>query len=474
MRPGIRQKLFLAFAATAGLVVAALLVWHHWSFHYGFLAYVNEAELTKLDALRDDLEASYAESRSWEFVDGRERWLAHVFIRAGSNPDAPHGAWKRSESDPPHDPPWRRRDHGFGVSERLSLRDAAGRLLAGAPKAQVHSTRRDIRYDGQVVGYLELAPIETLSDRPEVQFATQQRDALYVAAVAILVVAAGAAALFARSLAAPIAELARGTHALAMGRYDTRIRLDQRDELGRLAEHFNGLAQTLERNREARKQWVADISHELRTPIAILRAELEALEDGVRTLDADAIRSLSVEVARLASLVDDLYELARSDAGALTYDKQVVDLGSPLEETIAAFRDRYDAAGLSLELHRAGRAPVLADADRLRQLFANLLENSLRYTDAGGMVRVTQSLDGGRARVTVEDSAPGVPDDALPRLFDRLYRVDPSRSRETGAAGLGLAICAGIVKAHYGTIAARHSPLGGVAIDLELPLQENA
>ena len=122
MRLGIRQKLFLAFATTAGLVVAALLVWHHWSFHYGFLAYVNEAELTKLDALRDDLEASYAESRSWEFVDGRERWLAHVFIRAGSNPDAPHGAWKHGESDPPHDAPLRRRDHGFGVSERLSLR----------------------------------------------------------------------------------------------------------------------------------------------------------------------------------------------------------------------------------------------------------------------------------------------------------------------------------------------------------------
>jgi two-component system sensor histidine kinase BaeS len=117
---------------------------------------------------------------------------------------------------------------------------------------------------------------------------------------------------------------------------------------------------------------------------------------------------------------------------------------------------------------------VLADPDRLRQLFANLLENSLRYTDAGGRVRVTQSLDGGRVRVTLEDSAPGVPDDALPRLFDRLYRVDPSRSRETGAAGLGLAICAGIVKAHDGTIAAWHSPLGGVAIDLELPLHENA
>jgi two-component system sensor histidine kinase BaeS len=117
---------------------------------------------------------------------------------------------------------------------------------------------------------------------------------------------------------------------------------------------------------------------------------------------------------------------------------------------------------------------VLGDADRLRQLFANLLENSLRYTDPGGGVRIVQAVQDGRVRVTVEDSAPGVPDESLPKLFDRLYRVDPSRSRETGAAGLGLAICAGIVKAHDGTIMARHSPLGGVAIDIELSLHENA
>jgi two-component system sensor histidine kinase BaeS len=476
MRLGIRQKLFLAFATTAGLVVGALLLWHHWSFHYGFLAYVNQAELVKLDALRDDLEASYAENASWDFVDERERWLAHVFIRAGGGPDTPRASpWHDRRPDSPHRAASSgRRDHSFGISERLSLHDAAVRLLAGARQTKPHGARRDIRYDGNIVGYLELAPIEALSDRPELQFAAQQRDALYVAAIGILVVAAVAAAIFARSLAAPIGELARGTHALAEGRYETRIALEQRDELGRLAEHFNALAQTLERNREARKQWVADISHELRTPIAILRAELEALEDGVRPLDTSAVRSLSAEVARLGSLVDDLYELARSDAGALTYSKQVIDLGSVLDETVAAFRERYDAARLSLEMRRAGEAPVLADADRLRQLFANLLENSLRYTDAHGAVRISESLERGRVRVTVEDSAPGVPDEALEHLFDRLYRVDPSRSRETGAAGLGLAICAGIVKAHGGTIAARHSPLGGVAIDLELPLHEKA
>jgi two-component system sensor histidine kinase BaeS len=467
---GIRHKLFLAFAVTAALVVAALLLWHHWSFHYGFLDYVNKAELAKLDALREDLETDYAEAQGWNFIDERERWLAHTFIRAGSGPDG--------RQAPPDQPPPRRampgrhHDHAFGLTDRLSLHAADGRLLAGSAQPHEHAVRRDIEYDGNVVGYLELAPVVALSDAPDLQFAAQQRDALYFAAIVILVVAAGAAAVFSRLLAAPIRELARGTHALAAGRYDARITLPQRDELGRLAVDFNALAQALERNREARKQWVADISHELRTPIAILQAELEALEDGVRPLDAGAVGSLSSEVGRLAALVDDLYELARSDAGALSYNKEVLDLGSLLEETVATFRERYAAAGLSLELTHGKAAAILGDGDRLHQLFSNLLENSLRYTDRGGRVRVVHERRDESVRVTIEDSAPGVPDEALPRLFDRLYRVDPSRSRETGAAGLGLAICASIVKAHDGGIAARHSSLGGVAIDVDLPLHE--
>jgi two-component system sensor histidine kinase BaeS len=474
MHLDIRHKLFLAFALTGGLVVAVLVLWHHWSFESGFLHYVNEAEATRLEALRDDLEQLYAEKRNWDFVDGRDRWLAHGFLRAGADPASrpPPGSEHRSpRGQPPHP---RHRAASFGLGERLSLRDADGRLLAGAPQQRAHSARRDIHYAGGRVGYLELAPIEALSEAIDLQFASQQRGTLYVTAFAILVAAAIAAALLARNLATPVRELARGTHALASGRYDTRIRLDRSDELGRLAGDFNALAQALERNRKARKALVADISHELRTPIAILRAELEGLEDGVRTLDAQAVRSLSAEVARLGSLVDDLYELARSDAGALSYSKQAVALPRLLEDVVASFRERLAAAGLAVQIDCAGDATVHADPDRLRQLFANVLENSLRYTDTGGNVRISQHRHGPQVRVTIEDSAPGVPEAALPRLFDRLYRVDPSRSRETGAAGLGLAICASIVEAHGGAIGARHSPLGGIAIDVDLPLHERA
>lgn len=459
-RLNIRLKAFLSFALTAGLAVAALMLWHHWSFQSGFLRYVNEAETARLDALREDIEQLYAAERGWGFVDDDERWLAHGFMRAGA--PGPHPAHPRRVT--------RHKAHGFGLTDRLALRDAEGSLLAGTPRRSPHAARAEIRYDGEVVGFLELAPVKTLSAAADLQFASQQRDALWVAGLTALIAAAIAAALFARGLSVPIRALAAGTHALASGRYETRIRLDRRDELGRLAGDFNALAQALERNRDAQRQWIADISHELRTPIAILRAELEALEDGVRPIDASAIRSLAAEVARLGTLVEDLYELARSDAGALTYAKRPLHLGQVIEEVLASFRERFAAADLRLESDLAGPGAVFGDPDRLWQLFANLLENSLRYTDRGGLVQVIMRAADDGVRVTVEDSAPGVPDDALPRLFDRLYRVDASRSRETGAAGLGLAICASIVDAHGGRIAARHSPLGGLAIDVDLPV----
>jgi two-component system sensor histidine kinase BaeS len=474
IRLDIRYKLFIALALTAGLVVAVLIGWHHWSFSSGFLHYVNEAESARLEALGEDLEALYAEQRGWGFVGGRERWLAHVFMRAGSDGAPPLPPPRHSRAPRDHGGHPVPRGHGYGLAGRLSLHDADGRLLAGASSQPAGSARRDIYYDGRVVGYLELSPLAALRDATDVEFAAQQRDTLYMSALLILIVAAIAAALLARHLAAPLSTLAQGTRELAGGRYETRIRLARGDELGRLAEHFNVLAQTLEDNRTARQQWVADISHELRTPIAILRAELEGLEDGVRTLDRDAIRSLSSEVARLGALVDDLYELARSDAGALSYAKRSTDLRALLGDVVASFRERLAAARLEVEVVPGEPAIVFADPDRLRQLFANVLENSLRYTQAGGRVRLAHTIVGSRVRITVEDSAPGVPDDALPQLFDRLYRVDPSRSRETGAAGLGLAICASIVRAHDGTIVARHSPLGGVAIDIELPLDEPA
>ena len=191
---------------------------------------------------------------------------------------------------------------------------------------------------------------------------------------------------------------------------------------------------------------------------------------GFRPLDGNAVQSLSAEVKRLRLLIDDLHQLAQSDSGALTFERTSVDVVALLNETIDRFHDRMSASQLSLHYNVKATPPVLGDTDRLRQLLDNLMENSLRYTDPGGTVRLATAVVDDHVRIVVEDSAPGVPDEALSKLFDRLYRVDQSRNRETGASGLGLAICDSIVKAHGGTIGAAHSTLGGLTVNVDLPI----
>lgn len=218
-----------------------------------------------------------------------------------------------------------------------------------------------------------------------------------------------------------------------------------------------------------RRQLTADISHELRMPLAVLRGELEALEDGVRALTPASLTSLQAEVATLSKLIDDLYELSLADVGALAFHLEPLDPGR--------YRLQVRGAGLHPapdgEVHCAAARPaggrvarevaIQGDPQRLRQLMQNLLENTLRYTDAGGTLRIHVHRDAAWQCLDVQDSAPGVPEAMLPRVFDRLFRADPSRSRaQGGGAGLGLSLCQTIVHAHGGAIEAKPSPLGGL------------
>ncbi|MFZ1576681.1 MAG: ATP-binding protein, partial [Chromatiaceae bacterium] len=260
---------------------------------------------------------------------------------------------------------------------------------------------------------------------------------------------------------------------LASGDYGARAERQGDDELGRLGRDLNALAQTLEANEQARRRWMADISHELRTPLALLRAEIEAAQDGVRPLGARTLEALHGDTLRLGRLVDDLHELSMTDLGALSYRKADTDIVEILATDLDAFRPRFAAAGLALNLHNPlAETPVLwADGHRLSQLFRNLLHNSLQYTDAGGELRILLDQAPGYFLIDFQDTAPGVPEAALGHLFDRLYRVEASRGRHSGGAGLGLAIAHNIAEAHGGDIAALPSPLGGLWIRLRLPLQ---
>ncbi|HDP1360681.1 TPA: two-component system sensor histidine kinase BaeA, partial [Klebsiella pneumoniae] len=197
--------------------------------------------------------------------------------------------------------------------------------------------------------------------------------------------------------------------------------------LGRLAQDFNQLASTLERNQQMRRDLMADISHELRTPLAVLRGELEAIQDGVRRFTPESIPSLQAEVATLTKLVDDLHQLSMSDEGALAYQKTSLDIITLLEVAAGAFRERFASRQLSIQVSLPEQAMIFGDRDRLMQLFNNLLENSLRYTDSGGSLHITARRSGQMLVIDFADSAPGVSDEQLARLCERFYRAEGSR-----------------------------------------------
>ena len=450
MRFSIRFKLFLALLLANLLVVALMVGFMQRSLDKGFVGFVEGRQQARAERLVEFLADLYVTEQGWQGLrDDRRRWrrLLHM---------ADEGHEGRGSG--PFDGGW-------------VLLDAGRQLLAGPPIPPERLSLTPIRVEDAVIGYLGRATGRPLREWVDLRFMEQQRRAFVVIALAASLLAAGLSWPLAHVLVKPVQRLAEGARALAAGRLATRVAEGGRDELGDLARDFNHLAHTLERNEAARRHWMADIAHELRTPLAVLRAELEALQDGVRPLGPEAVASLAADVERLGRLVEDLHQLSMSDLGALDYRKREVNALALLRDDVEALAGEFERRGLAIEMSDPGTpVPLQADPDRLSQLFRNLLQNSLRYTDAGGRLVISVERRAEAVVFRFDDSAPGVPVDALDRLFERFYRVEGSRNRAHGGAGLGLAICRNIVEAHGGQIKAAASPQGGLRIDVTLPV----
>ncbi|MDT7838045.1 ATP-binding protein [Aquabacterium sp. OR-4] len=463
-RPGITVRLFLAVLGTAGLVVLAMGLAAHWSFSRGFIGFLNHQAVLRMEAALPRLAQAWRSQGSWEFVRDRpDVWFELV----GVGPPRPH----RADPPPPGPMPPMLASDLLGAGRRLTLLDAQRQRVMGFPLILAETVQREIVVDGQTVGWITIAPLQSVTDDAALRFEFEQLRASLLAGLMALLLAALIAWWVARTLLAPVRAVAAATHRLAAGRHDTRVAVTGHDEVAQLGQDFNQLALTLERNEQTRRDFMADVSHELRTPLAVLRGELEAMEDGVHAPTPEALRLLQAEVRTLTQLVGDLHELALADVGALSYRKTDLDLGALLAQECQALRTACAERQLTLDAGLpATPLPLLADEARLRQLLHNLFSNALRYTDAGGTLRVRLAAQHGQAVLQVDDSKPAVPPELLPRLFERFFRVDASRSRASGGSGLGLAICRSIVLAHGGQIEAQASPLGGLGITVRLPL----
>lgn len=456
LRLRLTTQLFAAVLATAMAVALAMGLSAQMNLNRDFLGYLNEQAVLRLDLARVGVTAGYQEhGNSWAFLN--EQPLAWIVLLRPRVPDA---------QTPPPSPA-----DLTGATRRFTLLDADRQRIAGFATPSANTIERAIVVDGLTVGWLVLTPFESVSSGAEKRFADAQARVAWGVGGGALVLAAGVAFWVSRRLLRPVRRVAEATLRLAAGEHATRVPETSRDdEVGQLGRDFNRLAHTLQRNEALRREFMADLSHELRTPLGVLHGELEALEDGVRTLDANALRSLQGEVATLHKLVDDLYELSLADVGALSYRKAELDLRELIGSTAGAFGERIAGAGLALQLDLpAEPLPAFGDERRLRQLLNNLLENSCRYTDAGGALQVKARTEGRKAVIDVMDTGPGVSTEHLPRLFERFFRGEGSRSRKSGGAGLGLSICQRIVEAHDGRIEAKPSPLGGLWLRVELP-----
>lgn len=431
----------------------------------------------------------YVEAGGWQRLRGdRARWAAILFAsRPGSDGRLPRWALRQLPG-PPHEWPPRKasRENEHEAMEdvraqrwravplefRMMLLDADRTLLFGNSDLVPQFDLEPAKVDGKTVGWLGVLPGPTINEGADIRFLESQRKTFLVIATLMVLLAAALALPLAGALTRRLREITHAARALANGRYDTRVAVSSQDELGQLARDMNELAKALARTEQSRRQWVADISHELRTPLSVLRGELEALQDGVRPLDAKAIDSLYADALRLGRLVDDLYDLTMSDLGALSYRKAAIEPLAVLEDDLAAMAGEFAEKHIAVRAHVGsdGEWRVNGDADRLSQLFRNVLTNTLRYTDAGGRLEIRTSRHDGRLLIEFHDTAPGVSPDELAKLFERFHRVESSRSRAHGGAGLGLAICRSIIEAHDGTITASPSTLGGIAIRIELPL----
>ena len=334
--------------------------------------------------------------------------------------------------------------------------------------------------NGATVGYLRfVGPVS----RPQGDQGRPPPDAVFLDRVSWATgVSAGVAALLAlllgsllaRTLTRPLRELTAATRSMAGGNFDQRVAVRSADEIGQLATAFNQMSADLARASQLRKQMTADLAHDLRTPLSILRGYTEGLQEGRLQGVPSLYTIMHTEVIHLQRLVEDLRELSLADAGELRLNRRAVDPRALLERTGLAYFDQASQRGVELRLEAPDDLPSIeVDTDRMTQVLNNLVSNALRHTEAGTVV-LAASAANHSVRLTVSDSGAGIEPEDLPFIFDRFYRADKARQRsDDTSSGLGLAIAKAIVEAHGGAIGVTSTPGQGTTFSVTLPVADH-
>lgn len=357
----------------------------------------------------------------------------------------------------------------LGLSSRLSLYDEKQQFIVGEPATDQISFRPIIVGD-QVVGYLGLKPVLDQDDASSINFFSNQKRYLLLVYALTVLSSLIAALLMATYFKKPIQRLLKATLELTRGNYQHQVVIKRNDELGDLSNQLNHLADILHQHEESRRQWVADTSHELKTPLAVLQAQIEAMQDGIRKATPEHLDAMMRQVSSLKKLTQDLADLAQADAQQLKCYFAEVNPWDVVLQEVENFKATFEQHQLDVTLSGEG-ALLSLDRDRFKQIIVNLLGNCVRYTEQGGKIQIHTQQNEQQWILYVDDSPLGMTDEQLTRLGERFYRVDDSRTRSTGGTGLGLALSCKLAQALGGSLTFDHSPLGGLRCVLTFPKQ---
>ncbi|MGA9350802.1 MAG: ATP-binding protein [Anaerolineae bacterium] len=428
----VRWRLFLSFLLVIVVAVGAVAVFVSRTTSNEIERYEREAHNTRMDRVGELLAAYYTESGGWGGVEPVVAQIGQLYNQRLVVVDQQGLVVADSHGTMP-----------VGEPGEFELQDGGIPIVAG----QDH-------FGTLVVLPQEPPPGDILADEASVRALSSSVNRYLVwGGLLGVLVAAVATLLISRGISRPVESLARAAHGLRRGDFSQRVNVRSKDELGELAHAFNSMAEDLERTEQLRRNLVADVAHELRTPLSNILGHLEAIHDGLLLPDGATLDSIYEEVLLLGRLVEDLQELTLAEAGQLTLLRQSADVAKIVRLAVAAARPQAKAKGLALrtELH-AHQATVEADPERIGEVLRNLLSNAITHTCERGRITVDLKDEGDELSIGVADTGAGIPPEDLPYVFERFYRVDRSRVRATGGAGLGLTIAKRLVEAHGGTI----------------------
>lgn len=466
----ITTQIFWTILLAAILMTTIALAGVAISLRHGFSYYIAQAQLQQMHGLVRRLEQIYATDGNWDRLR-RNRVTWYGMVDRELNQIRDRRARRAAARGHPSLPPLERGQFREGRRLRTVLLDPNGRpIVARPPPILGVSPRRPVRHNGETVAYVAVLRPLTPNELEHAFFTSTART-LGVLLIAGLGLCLLAALLFSRGLSRPIRQLIEGTRRLANGDYAVTVKAGGSREVAELTETYNSLRQTLARHEQERKQFLADTSHELRTPLAVLQAQVEALQDNIRHPSERFLKSVENQLAIVRANVEDLRRLEQMSVGQDQLNIERAAIFELTDQVATAFQPRFAKAELDLQFAPPDvDVQISVDAEKIQRVFSNLLENSLKYTTAPGIVEINTHIHSDVVELRFEDSSPSVAEKDIEMLFRRSTRGRADINTIDGL-GLGLNICSAIVTRHGGTLSAAPSTLGGLCVSIRLPVE---